>query len=549
MTTADLFVRCLEEEGVEYVFGIPGEENLDLLESLRRSKKITFILTRHEQSAGFMAATIGRLTGRAGVALSTLGPGATNFATAAAYSQLGALPALFITGQKPIKKSKQGRFQIVNIVEMMRPMTKYARQVVSGELVPSLIREAFRRAEEERPGAVHLELPEDIAAEKAPSDAVPIARHTVRRAAPDEKSISAAAAALSKAKRPLLLVGAGANRKHIGGALLSFLEATHIPFINTQMGKGIVPKAHEYYLGTCALSTGDYVHRMIEKADFIVSIGHDVVEKPPFIMSATSPTVLHIDFNSAMIDEVYFPQLEVVGDIATSLTMLAAALTKNPHAFDTAPFFEIQKKLSKDISEKSTDDSFPILPQRLVADVRAVMPEHGIISLDNGMYKLWFARSYRAAQQNTVLLDNALATMGAGLPGAMAARLVHPDTPIMAICGDGGFMMNSQELETAVRLSMNLVVLIINDNGYGMIRWKQEGEQFQPFGLSCQNPDFVRYAESYGATGHRVTTAAQLQPLLRACLKKGGVQVIDCPIDYSQNALLSLPALSKKTAT
>ena len=313
---SDLFIKALENEGVEYIFGVPGEENLDLLESLRESN-IRLILTRHEQGAGFMAATYGRLTGHTGVCLATLGPGATNFVTAAAYAQLGAMPMMMITGQKPVKKSKQGRFQIVETVAMFLPLTKYAKQIVNGNTIPSLVREAFRLAEEERPGAVNLELPEDIAHEYCDSQFIyPVNRP--RHPAPDPKCIRQAVKMIHQAKRPLLLVGAGANRKRIQNALHDFAEKTGIPFFNTQMGKGVMSEFDPLYIGTAALSDGDYVHCAIDRADLVINVGHDVIEKPPFFMEEGGKQVLHINFNSAEVDEVYFPQLEVVGDIATT---------------------------------------------------------------------------------------------------------------------------------------------------------------------------------------------------------------------------------------
>jgi len=533
MKASDLFIRCLEEEGVEYVFGIPGEENLDFLESLRASKKIKLVLTRHEQAAAMMAATVGRLTGRAGVAISTLGPGATNLATGVAYAQLGAMPLVVITGQKPIRKSKQGRFQIVDIVEMMRPMTKMAKQIVAGGTIAAVVREAFREAEEERPGAVHLELPEDIAAEEI-GETQPIPRHIIRRPVADHTAIAQAGDVLRAAKHPLVLVGAGANRKSISAALVSFLQKTGIPFVNTQMGKGIVPTVHDQYIGTAALSAGDFVHAAIEQADVIINVGHDVVEKPPFFMEQGGAQVIHMNFTGANVDEVYFPQVEVIGDVATSLTSLASEIGTQD-SWDFSRCYEIQKKSREHMTAADHDGRCPMLPQTVVADIRAAMPEDGIIALDNGMYKIWFARNYRATAQNTVLLDNALATMGAGLPSAMAAKMVHPERKVVAICGDGGFMMNSQELETAVRLGLDLVVIILNDASYGMIKWKQADAGFADFGLDLGNPDFVKYAESYGATGHRVTAADELQSVLEKLLDTKGVHVLEVPMDYSEN--------------
>ena len=532
MKASDLFVKALEAEGVEYIFGIPGEENLDFLDSLRNSK-IKLILTRHEQAAGFMAATYGRLTGRAGVCLSTLGPGATNFVTAAAYGQLGALPMLMITGQKPIKSSKQGKFQIVDVVEMMKPLTKYTQQIVGGDNIPSRVHEAFRLAEEERPGATHLELPEDIARDETDADLLP-KRH-VRRPIAEQKSIHQAVEALQKAKHPLLLIGAGANRKQTARMLRDFVDEFQIPFFSTQMGKGVLDERDPLFLGNAALSDGDFLHRAIAYSDLILNVGHDVVEKPPFFMHVDDGrTVIHVNFRTAEVDPVYFPQVEVVGDIANSVWQIKQALTAQEH-WDFSYFLQIREKVEAHLLEGADDPRFPIYPQRLVADIRKVMPDDGIIALDNGVYKIWFARNYRAHLPNTVLLDNALATMGAGLPSALAAQIVFPGRRVMAICGDGGFLMNSAEMETAVRLKLNLIVLILRDNAYGMIKWKQSNMGFPNWGLDFGNPDFVKYAESYGAHGHRVASAEGLAPLLEKCYQAGGVHLVEAPMDYSEN--------------
>ncbi len=532
MKASDLFVKALEAEGVEYIFGIPGEENLDFLDSLRNSK-IRLILTRHEQAAGFMAATYGRLTGRAGVCLATLGPGATNFVTAAAYGQLGALPMLMITGQKPIKTSKQGKFQIVDVVEMMKPLTKYTQQIVGGDNIPSRVHEAFRLAEEERPGATHLELPEDIARDETDADLLP-KRH-VRRPIAEQKSIHQAVEALQKAKHPLLLIGAGANRKQTARMLRDFVDEFQIPFFSTQMGKGVLDERDPLFLGNAALSDGDFLHRAIAYSDLILNVGHDVVEKPPFFMHVDDGrTVIHVNFRTAEVDPVYFPQVEVVGDIANSVWQIKQALTAQEH-WDFSYFLQIREKVEAHLLEGADDPRFPIYPQRLVADIRKVMPDDGIIALDNGVYKIWFARNYRAHLPNTVLLDNALATMGAGLPSALAAQIVFPGRRVMAICGDGGFLMNSAEMETAVRLKLNLIVLILRDNAYGMIKWKQSNMGFPNWGLDFGNPDFVKYAESYGAHGHRVASAEGLAPLLEKCYQAGGVHLVEAPMDYSEN--------------
>ncbi len=543
MKASDLFVRSLENEGIEYIFGIPGEENLDFLESLRDSK-IKLILTRHEQAAGFMAATYGRLTGKVGVCLSTLGPGATNFVTSSAYAQLGAMPMLMITGQKPIKKSKQGRFQIVDIVEMMKPLTKFTRQVVHGNNIPTIVREAVRVAEEERPGAVHIELPEDIAAEECDTSPLEVVKN--KRPLSNETSINQAVDLISNSKLPLLLVGAAGNRNRVCKALADFTGKTGIFFFNTQMGKGVIDERHPLFLGTAALSSDDYLHCAIDRADLIINVGHDVIEKPPFFMKNDGAKVIHINNFTAQVDEVYFPQLNIVGDIASSIENLTSQIQNNP-GWDFEFFKRIKREVKEYTGVKSDDSRFPVIPQYLVSQVRQAMPDDGVIALDNGVYKIWFARNYPAYRQNTVLLDNALATMGAGFPSAMAAKMVHPERKVMAICGDGGFMMNSQELETAVRTGLDLVILILLDNAYGMIKWKQAGMGFQDFGLDYGNPDFVKYAESYGAHGHRLKKSDQLAELLKSCLDSKGVHVVEVPVDYSENEKVLIEELKQRT--
>ncbi|MDC1382806.1 acetolactate synthase large subunit [Candidatus Puniceispirillum sp.] len=533
MKASDLFVRALENEDVEYIFGIPGEENLDLLESLRTSKKIKLILTRHEQGAAFMAATYGRLTGKAGVCLATLGPGATNFTTPAAYGFLGGFPLVMITGQKPIKKSKQGQFQIVDIVQLFSPICKMAKQIVNGNTIPSLVREAFRIAEEEKPGPVLLELPEDIAAEDADTVDL-IIPHKRYYAVAGEQVIAEAAGSVKAVKHPLVLIGAGANRKEARRAISEFIQLTGIPFFNTQMGKGVVDESSDLFLGTAALSDKDYLHDYIKNADLIINIGHDVIEKPPFFMEHGGTKVIHVNYKSAQVDQVYFPQIEVVGDIALSVDALGALIGKGL-SLDLSDFETVRDNVKDKIFQLDEDEKFPMKPQNIVSEIRKQMGYHDIIALDNGVYKIWFARNYLAYQPNTILLDNALATMGAGLPSAMTAAMIYPNRKVMAICGDGGFMMNSQELETAVRLGLNMIVLILNDNSYGMIRWKQAGMGFSDWGLEYNNPDFVRYAESYGARGHQIMSVEALSSTIDMAFREGGVHLIDLPIDYSEN--------------
>jgi len=542
---AALMVRCLEAEGVERIYAVPGEENLDLLEALRESS-IELVITRHEQAAGFMAASHGRLTGKPGVCLSTLGPGATNFITAAAHAQLGAMPMVMITGQKPIKTSKQGHFQILDVVDLMQPVTHYSRQIVSAATVPSRVREAFRRAEEERPGAVHLELPEDIARDPA-DDLEPLTASRTRRPVAEEKALRRAVEAITGAQRPLLMCGAGANRKLTSKMLRRFINKTRIPFFTTQMGKGVVGEPNDCWMGTAALSDGDYVHRLIERSDCIINVGHDVVEKPPFFMHEGKRTVIHVNFFTAEVDPVYFPQIEVTGDIANAIWEFSERIEPQPH-WDFEFAKKVRQTLFDDLDSGRELNDFPIHPRRLVHAVRDALPEDGIGSLDNGLYKVWFARNYRAVRPNTLLLDNALATMGGGLPVAIGAKLTHPERKVLAICGDGGFMMNSQELETAVRLGLDLVVLILRDDAYGMIRWKQSDMGLPDFGLNFGNPDFVRYAESYGAHGDRADSVESLEKLLNEALNGGGVHLIDCPIDYGDSKQFMFDELPKKSA-
>ena len=531
MNSAELLVSALENEGVQQIFGIPGEENLAFLDALRRSS-IKLVVTRHEQAAAFMAATHGRLTGKAGVCLTTLGPGALNLTTGAAYSLLGAMPMVMITGQKGILSRKQAQFQLVDIVATMTPLTKMARQIVSPTTIPTLVRDAFRVAEQERPGPVHLELPEDIAGEQVES--VPlVARHQIDPPIASAQALDHAAELIRAAQRPLVMLGAAASRPRLAAPLSDFVRRLRVPFFNTQMGKGSVSGNSDLYMGTAALSERDYVHRAIDRADLIIAIGHDAVEKPPFLMGPNGPSVLHVGYLPATVEEVFFPNAELIGDVGPTLRLLADRLEgKLPRAGALLP---LRDDILARIADRAEESRFPLTPQRIVHDVRQVIPENGIVCLDNGMYKIWFARNYRTRVANTLLLDNALATMGAGLPSAIMAALLNPTCRVLAIAGDGGFMMNSQELETAVRLGINLVVLILRDNAYGMIRWKQAVDGFADFGLTFGNPDFDTYAKSYGIGGSTVKGADDLASALEAAFAAGGVQLVTVPVDYSEN--------------
>lgn len=533
-------IRALENEGVERIFGLPGEENLDFVDSLRTSS-IELVLTRHEQAAAFMAATYGRLTGKPGVVLTTLGPGALNLATGAAYAHLGGMPLVMITGQKGVHTAEQARFQLVNTVATMEPLTKASRQVTSAAMIPTMVREAFRVAQAERPGPVHLELPEDIAAMPVEHYTL-IKPHTTGPADASEGAIEAAAKVIREAKRPLIMLGADASRSDCTESLSRFVSRVHIPYFNTQMGKGSVSGASDLYMGTAALTNRDYVHDAIDKADVIVTIGHDTTEKPPFTMDENGPTVVHVGYRAAVVEQVYFPQVETIGVLGPTLDRLAVELVgRVPNAKALLP---MRAGILDKIEENSEDDRF--IPQRIVTEVRKVMPVDGIVTLDNGMYKIWFARNYRTTKANTLLLDNALATMGAGLPSAIGAKITHPERRVMAVVGDGGFMMNSQEMETAVRLGLDLVVLILEDNSYGMIRWKQAVDGLPDYGLTFGNPDFVKYAESYGASGHRLSDVSEMHETLEAAFTAGGVHVVVAPVDYSENERVLIDELDAR---
>jgi acetolactate synthase I/II/III large subunit len=544
MNGAELLVAALMNEGVKQIFGLPGEENLAMVEALRRSS-IKLVVTRHEQAAAFMAATHGRLTGQPGVCLTTLGPGALNLTTGAAHALLGAMPMVMITGQKGVLSRKQARFQVVDVVSTMAPLTKMAHQIVSPTTIPALVREAFRVAQQERPGPVHLELPEDIAAEPAGEPSL-IQPHPIEVPVAQPTALDRAAALILKAERPLIMLGAAASRPYLSDALSDFIKRVQIPFFNTQMGKGSVSGGAGLYMGTAALSERDYVHDAIDRADLIIAIGHDTVEKPPFFMGPNGPAVLHVGYLPATVEEVYFPHAELIGDVGPSLTLLAERLeAKLPNA---GALLALREEILARITARADESRYPLTPQRIVHDVRQVMPEDGIVCLDNGMYKIWFARNYRTRVANTLLLDNALATMGAGLPSAMTAAMLHPDRRVLAVCGDGGFMMNSQELETASRLGLNLVVLVLQDNAFGMIRWKQAADGFPDFGMTFGNPDFVTYARAYHMKGSRVESADGLAPALDAAFAEGGVHVVSVPVDYTENSLVLIDELQAHRA-
>ncbi|HEY6010105.1 MAG TPA: acetolactate synthase large subunit, partial [Nitrospirota bacterium] len=518
----------LEEEGVEYIFGLPGEENLDLLESLRKSP-IKVIITRHEQAAAFMAATYGRLTRKAGVCFSTLGPGATNLVTGIAHAQLIGAPLVAITGQKAIRGNWQARFQIIDIVNLLKPVTKHSVQIADPDAIPTEIRNAFKLAQAERPGAVHLELPEDIA--ESGTNAVIQKRGHIRRPVPDSAAIEQAAELINAAKQPLMILSGGANRTLVANEIRAFVEKTGIHVVHTQMGKGVLSDESPYSLFATGIHRRDYVNCGIDRADVIICVGYNIVEYPPSVWNGMlDKRIIHIDFAEAELDAHYNPEIEVIGDIAAALRQLGPRVAKRSGEVYQRIREFLKKKLATDFTKR-----YPPTPREVVWHVRNVMAKDDIITLDNGIYKLWFSRLYKTYQPNTFILDNALATMGAGFPAAIAAKMLRPGQNVLAVVGDGGFMMNSQELETALRCQVPVVCLILNDNAFGFVKWEQKNKGMEIFGDDYGNPDFAKYAESYGAIGMKVKEGDDLSELLRKAFAMKRPVLIECPIDYSVN--------------
>lgn len=529
MKASDLFVAQLKEEGVEYIFGLPGEENLALLESLRNSD-IKLIITRHEQAAAFMAAAYGRLKGKAGVCFSTLGPGATNLVTGVAQAQLIGAPLISISGQKALVDNWQARFQLVDVIRMMEPLCKKAVSISDPGRIPTVIRNAFKHAEAEKPGAVHIELPEDVAGEE--TDAVVQKRSEIKIPSPDPEAVEMAVNMIHEAENPLIIVSSGANRKEVTEELEYFSRKTGIYLVHTQMGKGVVPDDCLYSLFATGIHARDYVNCGIDGADLIITVGYDIVEYPPYLWNRyLDKKIINIDFVDSIPDRYFNPDVEVIGDIASSIREIAARIP-GKRKF---PFFENTRVFIEEKINSPFRKGYPPLPQEIVQSVRKVLGREDIISLDNGIYKLWFSRLYKAYAPNTVLLDNALATMGAGVSAGLVAKLLHPERRVLAVCGDGGFMMNCQELETAIRYKIPLVILILNDNAFGFIKWKQKKMHFEDFALDYGNPDFVRFAESFGAKGLKVEEGDDLSDVLEKAFSLNELVVIECPIDYSVN--------------
>ncbi|HLC62078.1 MAG TPA: acetolactate synthase large subunit [Candidatus Nanoarchaeia archaeon] len=532
MKASDLFVKCLENEEVEYIFGIPGEENEDIMLSLIDSK-IKFIATRHEQGAAFMAAIYGKLTGKAGVCLSTLGPGAMNLTTGLADAHLGNMPVVAITGQAGLHRFHKENFQFIDVVRSFRPITKWNTSITIATAIPEAVRKAFKIAEMERPGPTHLELPEDIA--KKEVDLIPLIKTRVRRPSADSKAIEQAIEMIKAAKHPLILAGNGCIRTRVSNQLNKFVEERGIPIVHTQMGKGAISDKSEYSLFTTGIHAKDYYVCGFDRADLVITLGYNIVEFAPVHWNKSKERkILHIDVIQSEVDEYYNPDLEVIGDISGTLQDLGEKLKAHPKN-NPEYFFRLRKTIVADHEEKSDDNSFPLKPQKIVYDIRKSLGDSDILISDVGMHKIWAARMYKTYEPNTCIIDNGLCSMGIALPGAIGAKLVHPDRKVVAVCGDGGFMMNSQEIETAVRIGTPIVIVIFNDSKYGMIEWKQQMHHEKTYGIDFTNPDFVKYAESFGAKGYRVKKAEDFSKMLKDALKQKTVCIIDVPVDYSEN--------------
>lgn len=538
---AHLLVNCLQAEGVEYIFGIPGEENLNVMDALLDSP-IQFITTRHEQGAAFMADVYGRLTGKAGVCLSTLGPGATNLVTGVADANMDKAPLVAIAGQAATNRMHKESHQVVDLVAMFRPVTKYAAQILEPETTPEVVRKAFKLAQSEKPGACFIDFPENIAKMATGAKPLPVSEPLRSGAHPEVRE--QALTLIANAQRPLILAGNGVIRHQAQGELMRFAEAFHIPVVNTFMAKGVIPFKHPLAIGTAGLQAGDYQNCGFDVADVILCIGFDMAEYHPHAWHPTRDRILiHIDAQPAEVDDAYLPAVELLGDIGRNLELLAdtAATREQPdisNRRDLSGYRQLRHALISEMKSHAASDAWPLKPQKIIWDLRTAMDMSDIAICDVGAHKMWMARMFRCEVPNTCIISNGLASMGIALPGAVAAALACPQQSAVAVTGDAGFLMNVQELETAVRHGLKLVVLIWNDSGYGLIRWKQQREFGRTSHVDFTNPDFVKLAESFGALGVRIESADQLLPALRTALDNQAVTVIDCPVDYSENSQL-----------
>ena len=530
MKASDLLVRCLENETVEFIFGLPGEENIDVMESLLDSG-IRFIGVRHEQGGAFMADVYGRLTGKAGVCLSTLGPGATNLMTGVADANMDGAPLVAITGQASRDRMHKESHQYIDVVDMFRPITKWNAQVTTGAIIPEIVRKAFKVAETEKPGATHIDLPEDLADEDVEGE--PLLPQSPYPPEPLSAQLDRAAKIISEAKSPIILAGNGVVRQGASEALTRFAERLNIPVAETFMGKGVLRDDHPLSLLTCGLQARDYVSCGFDRADVVVAVGYDLVEYSPERWNPErDKTIVHVDMLPAEVDQHYIVGVGVLGDISTSLDRLA----ERAEPCETDDYaLGLRKFIVHERDEFRADTSFPMKPQRVLSDLRTVMDSADILVSDVGAHKMWIARLFPCYRPNTCIISNGFASMGIGVPGALAAKLIHPQQNVVTVTGDGGFLMNSQELETAVREQVPFVTLVFHDDSYSLIGMKQQRRFGRTSHINFGNPDLVRYAESFGVAGYRVAAADELQPILRDAFACGRPAVIDCPVDYTEN--------------
>lgn len=536
LNTADMLVRCLEKEGVRYIFGIPGEENLAIVNAIHKSS-IRFITVRHEQGAAFMADMYGRLTGRAGVCLSTLGPGATNLVTGVADANSDGAPLIAITGQVGTERMHLTSHQFLDLCKMFEPITKRSKQIVRPDTVSEIVRIAFKYAESEKPGACHIDLPVNISLMPVSADEEPLEKKIPPVEDAEIETIESAAGEIFKAKNPVILAGSSAVRSRAGEAITEFAEKLKIPVVSTMMAKGLIPFDSKYSLWTIGIPQKDYANRVLEEADLIIAVGYDIVEYAPSKWNSDRHRrILHIDARPAHINKLFQPVVEVVGDISRSLRQIQLRVDRKE---EPTCAFAIKQKMMEEYAAHDRDDSFPMKPQRVLNDIRRVMGRDDILISDVGAHKMWIARQYHCYKPNTCIISNGFASMGFALPGAVAAKLVYPDRKILAVTGDGGFLMNCQELETAIRIGTSFVTLIFHDDSYGLIKWKQMDKYGESCSVDFGNPDFVKFAESFGAKGYRITKAAELVPTLEEAFRQNVPAVIDCPVNYDENTRLT----------
>ena len=534
-TAAELLIKCLENEGVEYIFGIPGEENLHVMDALRDSS-IKFITVRHEQGAAFMADVYGRLTGRAGVCLATLGPGATNLITGFADANLDRAPIVAIAGQGSTTRMHKESHQMIDLVSLFAPISKYSTEIIQPEIVPEIVRKAFKDAQSEKPGGAFISFPENIAAMEVPENLVPLKVQSATPPYPAPHKITQAAKVISAAQFPVIMVGNGVIRSHAENALLNFVEKLNIPLAHTFMAKGCVPFSHPLSLGTVGLQAHDYVSCGFDRADVVICVGFDMVEYHPESWNPQGDKkIIHIDQTYAEVDAHYQLEVGVLGEISQSLQLIA----EQAIAKESTYVGSLREIIKQQIDDYSDDNSFPIKPQRILYDTRHVLADEDILLSDVGAHKMWIARLFHCEQPNTCIISNGFASMGIALPGALAAKMAYPQKRVLAITGDAGFMMNSQEIETALRYQLAFVVMIWHDKEYGLIKWHQQRRFGRSGNISFNNPDFVKYAESFGALGYRVESAEALIPTLEKAFAQNTVVIVDVPVDYSENMKLT----------